>query len=83
MYGSELEDDEDQVEEELRAMEGEAPSGNEAPQKAPESTPNLKEQILEEKPHRDSSVSTKDSARSAGDEVEDLLPKAAHDATSK
>ena len=91
MYGAELEDDEDEVEEELRAREAAPASGDEAPQStpAPKTSPEpvkeappateQKESIPEQ--HRDSSKTTAGELHKPGDEGGELLPKAAHDAT--
>ena len=93
MYGSELEDDEDELEEELHAREG-APAGN-APSKpaadlvpqaakeaAPEPATPTKKAPAEDS-HRDSTATTAENAQKAADEGDELVPKAAHDATSK
>lgn len=94
MYGSELEDDEDEVEGEIRAQqsakEGDAiaPAGHE---EAPESVLNAATDAPQhsetkkpiDEPHRDSSATTLEGAQNAGDECGELLPKAAHDAASK
>lgn len=86
MYASELDDDEDDVEEELRARE--AADAGESPDKPSEahasSTPPIPDakQPVEE-PHRDSSNATVGDAQSGGEPAEELLPKAAHDAQSK
>ena len=93
MYASELEDDEDEVEEELRAREA-APVGEQttvsSSQSAkvtepPQSTP--APAALESKPieqaHGDSLSATAKNIQRAGDEGAELLPEAANDATSK
>lgn len=94
MYASELEDDEDEdeVEEELRARET-APAGEESRIPSSESakvtTPeqSTTTQTAERKPveqsHRDSSSTIAENTEKAGEEGEELLPKAAYDATSK
>jgi intermembrane space import and assembly protein 40 len=93
MYGSELEDDEDEVEEEIRAQQsakdGEsAPAATEEtesiPEPATEATPQSTEpKKAVEESHRDSSATTSEAAQKTGDEGEELLPRAVHDATSK
>lgn len=93
MYGSELEDDEDELEEELHAREaapaGDAPSKpvtDTAPQAAKEAAPEPTKPTKTapaEDPHRDSTATTAENAQKAGDEGDELVPKAAHDATSK
>jgi intermembrane space import and assembly protein 40 len=92
MYGSELEDDEEEVEEELRAREAapspdssKAPSTEsaEAPAPSQKVTPEAAETKSIEQPHLDSSSTTAEKVQRAGDEGEELLPKAVHDATSK
>lgn len=107
MYASELEDDEAEVEEELRAREAakgseegtsepSEPSTQKAPvSKSPEekstkpSTPSTEKETesksrpTEEK-HRDSrSTTTPESTKYSGDEGGELVPRAAHDTTSK
>jgi intermembrane space import and assembly protein 40 len=88
MYGAELEDDEDEVEQELRAREvakvAERPS---IPPKSQtqDTTPAKAAQESEPKvaeAHRDSSAAVAKGPL-AGDEGGELLPKAAYDATSK
>jgi len=91
MYGSELEDDEDDIEEEIRAREN-AEAYGEAPAK---SVPELSQQASKEAPpqptepkkaevsHRDSQSTTAEDAQKAGDEGGELVPKAAYDASSK
>lgn len=85
MYASELEDDEDEVEEELRSREA-------APAAEPLAVASTDSQIAakpqpetksEELPPRDSLSTPVESAQSVGDEGGDLVPKSAHDATSK
>jgi mitochondrial intermembrane space import and assembly protein 40 len=93
MYGSELEDDEDELEEEIRARESTDAASEASAKSTPESTPQtLKEApspLTEEKkatpeaPHRDSQNTTATSAQKAGDEGGELVPKAAYDASSK
>jgi len=96
MYGSELEDDEDEVEEEIRARQSakdeDAAAATATPKESTESGPKpateatpepteIKKSV--EESHRDSSATTLESAQKGGDEGGELLPKAAHDATSK
>lgn len=92
MYGSELEDDEDDVEEELREMEHAASSGQDAPSPAPEvaatksapqSTDIATDKKPVEEPHRDMLSAVADGKPKSGDEGGELVPKAAFDATSK
>jgi intermembrane space import and assembly protein 40 len=88
-YASEFEDDEEEVEDELRARQ--AVSQDEVspsePAKASEplqqAIPEHAESERVEEPHRDSSNATADKVKVSGDEGEELLPKAVHDATSK
>lgn len=87
MYASELEDDEDEVEEELHARE--AADTGDSPDKFSESgisptpiTSDAKKPVAEE-PHRDSSETTIGGARSDGEQADKLVPRAAHDAESK
>lgn len=93
MYGSELEDDEEEVEEELRARES-APESSDAPvRSSSESSTQVPTEIASKptevkteaspEPHRDSKSATADTAQKLGDEGGELLPKAVHDATSK
>lgn len=89
MYASELEDDEDEVEEELRAREA-ASSGDENPSKPEPSAQASAERIPRDEPkkpaeeaHRDSSSTAVGSAETSGDEGGELLPKSVHDATAK
>jgi len=93
MYGSELEDDEDELEEELHAREA-APSGDApseptadaaapaAEEAAPEPTKPRKKAPAEES-HRDGTATMAENAQKTGDEGDKLVPKAAPDATSK
>jgi intermembrane space import and assembly protein 40 len=96
MYGSELEDDEDEVEEDLRAREGaqasgeakDAPSAQSPESSSPEAHQQAAPQPSEKKEnapavHRDSRHTEPGTAQPAGDEGEELVPKAVHDATSK
>jgi len=93
MYGSELEDDEDELEEEIRAQ-GSTEAVGEGPVKSTaEPTPQTSKEAPspateEEKPapeasHRDSQSTTATGAQKAGDEGGELVPKAAYDASSK
>jgi intermembrane space import and assembly protein 40 len=94
MYGSELEDDEEEVEDELRARES-APAPKDTPEYAEPSAKLQTEAILQpsdskidqtkpiEEEHRDSRSTTAEKAQKLGDEGGELLPKAVHDATSK
>lgn len=94
MYGSELDDDEDEVEEELRARESTSASndapqhspqaGAEAPEEAPSKTTETKtEQTKLVEVHKDSQSTPAVTAQKSGDEEGELLPKAVHDATAK
>jgi intermembrane space import and assembly protein 40 len=93
MYGSELEDDEDELEDETRAQEYAKASGEASAKSTPESTPQVGTNAapipLEEKkatpapPTQDSQSTTVSEAQKAGDEGGDLVPKAAYDATLK
>ncbi|KAE8451731.1 hypothetical protein EG329_003188 [Mollisiaceae sp. DMI_Dod_QoI] len=96
MYGSELEDDEDEVEEEIRAQQsakdGDAPTATATPKQSTEAEPKPATEATSqpaetkkpaEESHRDSSATSSESAQKGGDEGGELLPKAAHDATSK
>lgn len=92
MYGSELEDDEEEIEEEIRAQEaaksGEATAKSTAepiPQPSEEtpSQPAEQKKVVVEAPHRDSQSTTLEGAQKAGDEGGELVPKAAFDASSK
>ncbi|KUJ16487.1 uncharacterized protein LY89DRAFT_84684 [Mollisia scopiformis] len=96
MYGSELEDDEDEVEEEIRAQKSErdTKAGASTPSKPKETTESVPTPTTEATPqptepkktveesHRDSLSTTAETVQ-ASDEGRELLPKAAHDATSK
>ncbi|KAH6676291.1 hypothetical protein B0J14DRAFT_585219 [Halenospora varia] len=96
MYGAELEDDEAEVEEELKAREQALVSGEEsAPQSYPQPTVQskvepVKEEAapapVEKKPnveaHRDSQDTKPREVQKAGEEGGDLIPKATHDASS-
>jgi intermembrane space import and assembly protein 40 len=93
MYGSELEDDDEEVEEELRAREA-APAGDAPPQPTADPVPEVAKEAAPgpakpaqkapaEDPHRDSTATTAQNAQKSGDEGGELVPKAAHDATSK
>jgi intermembrane space import and assembly protein 40 len=85
MYGSELEDDEDELEEELRAeasprssdasYDTPAPTNNQL-QSPPAATQNGTKPAIENSTTATQSVNT-------GDEGGELVPKAAHDGTSK
>jgi len=80
MYGSELEDDEDELEDEIRAQEaGKSQSAPaETQTRAPEPAENTQEA---EASHRDARSSQNPST--TGDEGGELIPKDMHDATSK
>ena len=97
MYGSELEDDEEEVEQELQAREqakgdeGEAegekntsapaPSAQEKSQEPSEvGTEEVKKENTE--PYRDSEGTKPFEMTKAGEEGAELVPKAAHDASS-
>jgi intermembrane space import and assembly protein 40 len=93
MYGSELEDDEDELEEELHTRDaapaGDAPSqptadaaASAAKEVAPEPSKPSKKAPAEDS-HRDSIVTSAEDAQKAGDEGGKLVPKGAHDTTSK
>ncbi|KAH8678615.1 hypothetical protein BGZ60DRAFT_468081 [Tricladium varicosporioides] len=94
MYGAELEDDEAEIEEELKAREQAPVSGDESvPQPIPQSTiqpevePVNEEAAvsapIEEKSkveaHRDIQDTKPHEVQKAGDEGDDLIPRAAHD----
>ena len=92
MYGSELEDDEDELEDEIRAQESAKSSGetstNSIPESAPQAaeaspTPSEREKAVSEASHRDSQSTTVAETQKAGDEGGELVPKAAYNATSK
>lgn len=93
MYGSELEDDEEEIEEEIRAQENAKATGEAsakstsetAPETSKEALPTGPEEkkVIQEAPHRDSQSTTKAETQKAGDEGGELVPKAAYDATSK
>lgn len=92
MYGSELEDDEDELEEELHAREGAQQSRDAQSTPAPEASAQPAHEVSSEtsekgKPvegqsHTDSPDTTPKSVDASGDEGGDLLPKDAHDASS-
>jgi intermembrane space import and assembly protein 40 len=105
MYGSELEDDEDELEDELLAREN-APSGDgenappspstqSAPPVAQKTTdPSEPKRVSEESPHdsqraKPASTQTDDNSKedadsqTSGEKDDELIPKAAHDATRK
>jgi intermembrane space import and assembly protein 40 len=97
MYGSELEDDEEEVEEELRAREqasvSEKTSTDSEPapiQAAPKTSQepsrvgtevNTVEPKENKEPYRESANTTSPEATKSGDEGGDLVPKSAHDAS--
>jgi intermembrane space import and assembly protein 40 len=91
-YASEFEDDEDEVEEELRARQV-ASSDEELPtppssvandpEPSQQVTPESAESKPVEQPDRDSSHASADKLEKLADEGEELLPKAVHDARSK
>jgi len=92
MYASELEDDEDEVEEELRAREAVSardespvPSSESAKVAEPSQSDTIPaaESKSVEQPHRDSSSTTAINTQKTEDEGDELLPKAVHDARSK
>jgi len=85
MYGSELEDDEDEVEEELRAEASPRSSDASDDMTTPvngQPQPSQHEAQEGPEPTIESSTSATKSIR-AGDEGDELVPKAAHDGTSK
>jgi intermembrane space import and assembly protein 40 len=86
MYASELEDDEDEMEEELRAREAATsgdPSGKpSAESQKPQTSPPAPE-LKKDATHLDNSDPVFKNATKAGGEVKISAPKAAHDATSK
>lgn len=85
VYASELEDDEDEVEEELRAREA-ATSGDPSEQPStgsPKPQASSPTELKKEEVHLDSSDPAFKNATKAGGEVKESTPKAAHDATSK
>ncbi|RDW69306.1 hypothetical protein BP6252_08326 [Coleophoma cylindrospora] len=80
MYGSELEDDEDEVEEELRARE-QAKIGDEA--SAPKAISAEASEKADE-PHRDNKTAPVASSAGPSDEdAQELVPRASHDASPK
>ena len=91
-YGSELEDDEDEVEQELLARETAQPAKEtpveESASKAA-SAPSTESKSETQKPeykeetehHRDSQHTAPGTAQAKGDEGGELLPKSIHDAT--
>jgi intermembrane space import and assembly protein 40 len=90
MYGSELEDDEDDVEEELQEREHAAKSEQESPSPAPEiaATKSIPQHTNTDKkpneePQRTIISAVGDSKPQSSDEAAELVPKAAFDATSK
>lgn len=93
MYASELEDDEDEVEEELRAREAapsseqttlpSADSANESKASEPTPGPAVAESKSVEQAHQDSSNTVAVNTQNLGDGEKELLPKVAHDARSK
>jgi len=85
MYGSELEDDEDELEEELRAES--SPRSSDASHDTPtplQGQPQPSRPTAREGPEP-AIESPKSTAKliKAGDEGSELVPKAAHDGTSK
>ena len=90
MYPSELEDEEDEIEEELRTREGTGASGEAPTKSTPEPTPQAAndatpeptepKKATEAAPHRDSSSTTAE-VEQAGDEGGKLVPRAAHNAS--
>jgi len=95
MYGSEIQDDEDEVEEEIRADiaagEAQQPTSSKPRPEADETLSVVKEvpapQEEPESPvsdaHRDSESTHHTETQKVGDEGGDLIPKAMHDATPK
>jgi mitochondrial intermembrane space import and assembly protein 40 len=93
MYGSELEDDEEELEEEIRAQENAKPSSEDSAKLTPESTTQTSKEApstsseekkaISETPHRDGQSTPRAETQKAGDEGGELVPKAAYDATSK
>ena len=90
MYASELEDEEDEIEEELRAREASPPveeslSSESAKVSTPSQSPATEatESKPVEQPHRESSSTIPEKVHKVGDEGEELLPKATQDAVSK
>jgi len=84
MYQSELEDDEDEVEEELRAREVAQNPDTEAQSAEPESKPTqeVPSPGTAVETHRESQASHPDHVQKLGDEGGELLPKAVHDASA-
>lgn len=90
-YASEFEDDEEEVEEELRAREA-VPAEKDADKPQIEDTkpaepsqsaaPETAKSKPTEQPHLDSRDATSQQATTLGNEGGELVPKAAHDATS-
>jgi intermembrane space import and assembly protein 40 len=90
-YASEFEDDEDELEEELRARDAGSPDQElptppskttDTPEPSPKVAPEPAQSDPVDQPYRDSPNVTKDKVQKSGDEGEQLLPKAVHDARS-
>jgi intermembrane space import and assembly protein 40 len=93
MYGSELEDDEEMVEEELQAREsapvsGDVPTTTSEPstQVSPEVASKTTEETTEklkptEESHHDSQTTTVEVAQNLGSERGEVLPKVVHETT--
>jgi intermembrane space import and assembly protein 40 len=80
MYGSELEDDEDEVEEELKA-DATSRATDDSDRPLPPS--NSQPQVTRVKEAVESATETKGSPSSRSVEEGDIVPKVAHDATTK
>lgn len=87
MYASELDEEEDEMEEELRAREtaqsGESGSSEEVSHEAAKSSPPSSESKEVEHPHRDGTGSDGQSDETAGKQADELLPRAVFDSQSK
>lgn len=82
-YASEFEDDEDVVEEELRERDASASTVSaKASEPSPKATAEAAEKPVEQAKRDVSNVTPKKLQKSA-DEEEELVPRAAHDATSE
>lgn len=91
-YASEFEDDEEELEEELRARQAVSPDDaspspssetTKTPEPSQKDAPEAAKSLPVEQPHRDSSNASAGEVKISGDEGVKLLPKAVHDATSK
>ena len=89
-YASEFEDDEEEVEDELRARDAAAEEVSPTPQSATARSAEPSQKVASEaseskpieEPHRESSNTTADQVPNSGSKGEEVLPKAAFDARS-